>query len=107
MAIEWNSELAMSDRPGICMQDRSRMYTIGSLFYAIYFFVSFPAFYVMDESVRKWSLVRAVTDSLAAGMLVTILLDLWRLGIGPLEKVSSKTPTIFSGEGPLKLPWLG
>lgn len=25
------------------------MYTVGSLFYAIYFFVSFPMFYRMDE----------------------------------------------------------
>ena len=29
--------------------DRDRMYTVGSLFYAIYFFVSFPMFYRMDE----------------------------------------------------------
>lgn len=29
--------------------DRDKMYTVGSLFYAIYFFVSFPMFYRMDE----------------------------------------------------------
>jgi hypothetical protein len=34
------------------LQDRSRMYTVGSLFYAIYFFVSFPMFYRMDEQPR-------------------------------------------------------
>jgi cycloeucalenol cycloisomerase len=28
------------------------MYTVGSLFYAIYFFVSFPMFYRMDEQPR-------------------------------------------------------
>lgn len=61
------------------------MYTVGSLFYAIYFFVSFPAFFIMDESLRKWSLARAASDSLAAGMLVTILLDFWRLAVGPLD----------------------
>ncbi len=62
------------------MQDRSRMYTWGSVFYAIYFWVSFPVFFMMDEKPRKvWSAWEAVKDSLASGMAVTILLDLWRL----------------------------
>lgn len=29
------------------------MYTVGSLFYAIYFFVSFPMFFRMDEDLRR------------------------------------------------------
>lgn len=38
--------------------DRSKMYSVGSLFYAIYFFVSFPMFMRIDEDpkARKWSL---------------------------------------------------
>ena len=28
------------------------MYTVGSLFYAIYFFVSFPMFFRMDEDTK-------------------------------------------------------
>jgi cycloeucalenol cycloisomerase len=34
------------------------MYSIGSLFYAIYFFVSFPLFMRLDEEARgkRWSL---------------------------------------------------
>jgi hypothetical protein len=38
--------------------DRSKMYSIGSLFYAIYFFVSFPMFMRLDEQAtgRRWSL---------------------------------------------------
>jgi cycloeucalenol cycloisomerase len=66
--------------------DKARMYTVGSLFYAIYFWVSFPAFYMMDENPRakKWTVGRAAWDALAAGMLVTILLDLWRVVIGPI-----------------------
>lgn len=34
------------------------MYSIGSLFYAIYFFVSFPLFMRLDEEPRgkRWSL---------------------------------------------------
>ncbi len=81
------------------------MYTVGSLFYAIYFFVSFPAFYFMDESLRKWSLARAASDALAAGMLVTILLDFWRLGVGPLDNGPGLTG-LLSGQAGSKLPWL-
>jgi hypothetical protein len=38
--------------------DRSKMYTVGSLFYAIYFFASFPMFMRIDEHPgdRRWSL---------------------------------------------------
>jgi cycloeucalenol cycloisomerase len=79
------------------------MYTVGSLFYAIYFFVSFPAFFVMDEGLRKCSLERAATDSLAAGMLVTILLDFWRLVIGPFDQGPFDA---FLDAGKMKLPWL-
>jgi len=45
--------------------DKSRMYTVGSLFYAIYFFVSFPMFFRVDEDVRnghKWTLQRVAID---------------------------------------------
>lgn len=62
------------------------MYTVGSLFYAIYFFVSFPMFFRMDEAPsKKWTASEAAFDSLAAGMLVTILLDLWRITFGGLD----------------------
>lgn len=88
--------------------DRGRMYTVGSLFYAIYFFVSFPWFFAMDEeeeeggkgkqSAPKWTLRRAATDALAAGMLVTMLLDAWRLGVGGIVPAKRKR---WGG-----LPWL-
>ena len=45
--------------PAACLQDRGRMYSVGSLFYAIYFFVSFPMFYRMDEDPK----VRAVESN--------------------------------------------
>jgi cycloeucalenol cycloisomerase len=65
------------------------MYTVGSLFYAIYFWVSFPAFFIMDENPRakRWTLTAAARDALAAGMLVTILLDLWRISFGSITCV--------------------
>jgi cycloeucalenol cycloisomerase len=63
------------------------MYSVGSLFYAIYFFVSFPMFFLMDENPReKWTLWQACLDSLASGMLVTILLDLWRISLGAITE---------------------
>jgi len=85
------------------------MYTVGSVFYGIYFYVAFPMFYRyrsstpassscksasltrvantvestiyrLDEDVAdRWSVSRAAIDSLAASMIVTIFLDLWRL----------------------------
>jgi hypothetical protein len=51
--------------------DRSKMYSIGSLFYAIYFFVSFPMFMRLDEQVggRRWSL-RKVRDHHTLGTML-------------------------------------
>jgi cycloeucalenol cycloisomerase len=114
--------------PHYRFRDRSKMYSVGSLFYAIYFFVSFPWFFAMDEEEedeeqeneanggergrggkeeklkrekqQRWSLGRAATDALAAGMLVTILLDAWRLlfgGIVPVSELPARR---------LRLPWM-
>jgi cycloeucalenol cycloisomerase len=64
-------------------QDKWSMYTVGSVFYGIYFFASFPMFFRLDEpqgtSLTSWTLAETITDSLAACMIVTIFLDLWRL----------------------------
>ena len=76
------------------------MYRVGALFYAIYFFVSFPVFFRMDEDPSvKWSLGEAIFSSLASGMLVTILLDVWRLYLGPVVEISPH----HKAHGP---PWL-
>ncbi len=73
------------------------MYTIGSLFYAIYFFVSFPMFYRIGEAPRQqWTVWQAAVDSLGASMLVTILLDFWRLAIGAITDLESAP----------ELPWM-
>lgn len=58
------------------------MYTVGAVCYGIYFIVSFPMFYRLDEGRGRWTLAQAAIDALAACMLVTILLDLWRLAVG-------------------------
>ena len=59
----------------------------------IYFIVSFPKFLQVDEGVKSsnrnvksikgtWTIEHVVWDSLGSCMLVTILLDFWRLWIG-------------------------
>lgn len=76
------------------------MYTVGSLFYAIYFFVTFPMFYRIEEdpSDKRWTLWQVALDALAAGMLVTIFLDLWRLGLGAIVSIDDHVGS--------SLPWL-
>lgn len=48
---------------------------------------------------KPFTLWRAFVDALAAGMLVTCLLDFWRIGLGGI--VGGKSA---SGDG---LPWMG
>ncbi|KAK4482414.1 hypothetical protein RD792_009569 [Penstemon davidsonii] len=81
--------------------DRASMYTVGSLFYAIYFFVSFPMFLRIDEKPGdKWDLPRVAIDALGAAMLVTIILDLWRIFLGPIVPVPDSKQCLQPG-----LPW--
>ena len=53
-----------------------------------------------DRDATPWTLSRVAIDSLAAGMLVTILLDLWRLALGPIVKVPE---FLMRGDS---VPWL-
>ena len=83
--------LTIANFPYYSFLDRDSMYTVGSLFYAIYFFVSFPLFYRIEENpLEKWTIGQCALDSLAAGMLVTMLLDFWKLAIGPIASTSFK-----------------
>eukprot|EP00887_Chlorella_sp_A99_P005552 scaffold1.g5552.t1 len=113
-ATAYGETLTIAHFPYYSFKDRDRMYTVGSLFYAIYFFVSFPMFFRMDEEPRAsralwriahqfnraakhYTLWRAAVDALAAGMLVTCLLDFWRISFG----------SIVDGQGGSGgLPWL-
>lgn len=110
--------------PYYAIKDRSYMYTVGGIVYGIYFVVSFPMHLRMDgekealdrelQAVRegkagdkkaaaatpaagkRWSLSQCAIDSLAASMLITILLDLWRIGY----------TTLKSGAAVGRLPWM-
>jgi len=106
-ATAYGETLTIAHFPHYTFVDRSRMYTVGSLFYALYFWVSFPLFMRIDEHEwagkesgsgggggpgggggggggdgDRWGLGAVALDALAAGMLVTILLDAWRLVVG-------------------------
>ncbi|KAF6161428.1 hypothetical protein GIB67_009307 [Kingdonia uniflora] len=82
--------------------DRASMYKVGCLFYAIYFIVSFPMFLRIDENPDRdsWDLSRVAIDALGSAMLVTIILDLWRIFLGPIVPVVDTKMCIRPG-----LPW--
>ena len=62
--------------------DAWQMYTVGSAFYALYFIVSFHMFPHIDTP-GPWTLWRTSEHSLAASMLVMLVMDAYRLSIGP------------------------
>lgn len=75
--------LTISNYPDYSFEDRFMAYTVGSAFYGIYFLVSFPAFFRLDEfDAGRLSLYQTAMDSMGAGMLILILLDAVRLGLG-------------------------
>ncbi|CAM0875951.1 unnamed protein product [Alopecurus aequalis] len=85
--IAYLETLAIANFPYYEFVDRDIMYTVGSMFYAIYFLVSFPMFSRIDEKAEKWDLCRVAVDALGAAMLVTIILDLWRIFLGPIVPI--------------------
>ncbi|MCD9640617.1 Bifunctional protein GlmU [Datura stramonium] len=99
--IAYLETLAISNFPYYDFVDRAVMYKVGSLFYAIYFIVSYPMFFRVDEKPGdSWDLPRVSIDALGAAMLVTILLDLWRLFLGPIVPMPETKQCLQSG-----LPW--
>jgi cycloeucalenol cycloisomerase len=66
--------------------DLPRMLKWGSIFYAMYFVVSFPNVYRLDESPEepRWSLSRTVIEASFVGIVSLLLLDLWAQFLGPI-----------------------
>lgn len=66
--------------------DVPAMLKYGSLFYAIYFVVSFPNVYRLDESANgpAWGLSRCVIEASFVAMATLMLLELWAQWIGPI-----------------------
>lgn len=67
--------------------DLPRMLSIGSACYALYFIISFPNVYRLDEDAgcERWSLYRTVTEAAAVSMLIMLLLDLFTWVVGPID----------------------
>jgi cycloeucalenol cycloisomerase len=87
--------LSISSFPYYSFADRYMAYTLGSAFYGLYFIVSYPVFYRMDEyrveangqtantnKARTYSLYEVIFEALGASMLVLCLLDFARLACG-------------------------
>ncbi|GFZ03806.1 cyclopropyl isomerase [Actinidia rufa] len=99
--IAYLETIAISNFPYYEFVDRASMYKVGSLFYAIYFLVSFPMFVRIDEKPGDpWDLPRVAVDALGAAMLVTIILDLWRIFLGPIVPIPDTKQCLQPG-----LPW--
>jgi hypothetical protein len=58
----------------------------------------------MDEEVNvQWTVGQAAIDAFASGMMVTTILDLWRLVIGPIYQAEGAGRTL-SPNG--KVSWI-
>ena len=62
------------------------MLRYGSIFYAMYFVVSFPNVYRLDENPKepRWSISRTVIEASFVGIVSLLLLDLWAQFLGPI-----------------------
>jgi len=64
--------------------DLERMLKWGSIYYAMYFIVSFPSVFRLDEEQNNWTLSRTVLEACAVSAISLLLLDLWALILGPV-----------------------
>lgn len=78
--------LSISSFPYYSFENRDMAYTVGSAFYGIYFFVSFPGFYSFDDEIdstanekRHVTAWDTFVSSCGHGMMILTLLDLVRL----------------------------
>jgi cycloeucalenol cycloisomerase len=66
--------------------DLPRMLRFGSIFYALYFVVSFPNVYRLDEEpdAPRWTISRTVVEASFVAITSLLLLDLWARLLGPI-----------------------
>lgn len=74
--------LTISSFPYYSFEDRYMAYTLGSAFYSIYFIVSYPMFYRLDEKKEKHTMSQTIYEALATSMLVLFFLDFARIALG-------------------------
>ena len=70
----------ISNFPYYTYPDYYSMLTTGSVFYGMFFMVSFPAFYFIDEQ-ETWSIGRVVITAFGCMMIIMLLADIWRLQV--------------------------
>ena len=93
-ATAFMETLTISNFPYYDFEDRHLAYTVGSAFYGLYFVVSFPMYFAIDEPGGGGlaglgaigggggaGVGEAAVSALAAGMLVLLLLDFVRLAV--------------------------
>jgi|GEM_PF-377810 len=75
-----------SAKANVWYVDLPRMLSLGSACYALYFIVSFPNVFRLDEDPagERWSLSRTVIEASFVSMLVLFLLDLFTWVVGPI-----------------------
>jgi cycloeucalenol cycloisomerase len=66
--------------------DLAAMLRWGSIFYALYFVVSFPNVYRLDEEPEepRWTIPRTIVEASFVGITSLLLLDLWARVLGPI-----------------------
>ncbi|HKY91215.1 MAG TPA: hypothetical protein VJM11_09245 [Nevskiaceae bacterium] len=66
--------------------DMPRMLSIGSVCYMLYFLVSFPNVYRLDEDENgeRWTVSRAVIEASFVSMVILFLLDVFTWIVGPI-----------------------
>jgi len=71
--------------------DMPRMLSLGSACYALYFVVSFPNVFRLDEeqSGVRWSLSRCTIEASAVSMIILLLLDLFTWIVGPIANAGA------------------
>ena len=77
----------ISSFPYYTYPDYYSMLTTGSVFYSMFFVVSFPAFYFIDEQ-ETWSVGHVIITAFGCMMIIMLLADIWRLVLG---QVMNKT----------------
>jgi cycloeucalenol cycloisomerase len=75
---------AANNMANVWYVDLDRMLAYGSWFYALYFVVSFPMVYRLDEDAagERWPLSRVVIEASAVGILTLFLIDLATHALG-------------------------
>lgn len=65
--------------------DKAAMLSVGTGLYALYFLVSFPNLYRLDETVeKKWSIWNCIVQASFVSMATLLLIDLWVMLHGPI-----------------------